>query len=84
MKKKLLLSTIAILGACFSVFSQTYVTQVKSPDNKKWGYLTSKGELVIPAQYEKCYAFSADGYAPIYDADAHTYYFINLKLVETK
>ncbi len=70
---------ISILLTSFSVFSQTYVTQVKVSGTKKWGYANLKGELIVPAQYEKCYKFSSEGLAAIYDASKREYFFINLK-----
>lgn len=61
--------------------AQTYVVQVKTFETKKWGYSTVDGDLVIPAQYEKCYPFSSNGLAVIYDDKQRQYHFINLKNV---
>ncbi len=52
---------------------------VKPAGSKFWGYANLKGELIIPAQYEKCYRFSEDGYATYYDSKAKQYFFINPK-----
>ncbi|MDH4090494.1 MAG: WG repeat-containing protein [Cyclobacteriaceae bacterium] len=79
MKKTTLLSLLLILAIASRAFSQTYVTQVKPAGEKKWGYANLKGELIIPAQYEKCYEFSSSGLAPIYQSKGREYYFINLK-----
>ncbi len=79
MKNKTLFSIIVLLIAVHTAFPQTYVTQVKVAGQKKWGYATLSGELIIPAQFEKCYKFSSEGLAAIYDADIRQYYFINLK-----
>jgi hypothetical protein len=79
MKKKTLFSFIALFLVTCNAFSQTYITQVKAPGQKKWGYATLSGELIIPAQYEKCYKFSSDGLAAIYDTEHRQYYFINTK-----
>ncbi|HOX83458.1 MAG TPA: WG repeat-containing protein [Chryseolinea sp.] len=79
MKTKNLLIVIALFVATCNVFAQTYVTQVKVAGQKKWGYATLNGELIIPARFEKCYKFSSDGWAAIYDADIRQYFFINLK-----
>ncbi|MBL0341499.1 MAG: WG repeat-containing protein [Bacteroidetes bacterium] len=59
--------------------AQTLLTQVKPFKSKTWGYANIKGEMVIPAQFEKCYKFTGDGYATIYDTKNRQYYFINSK-----
>jgi hypothetical protein len=79
MKKRILVGFAFATLVCSSAFSQTYITQVKPADSKKWGYVNEKGEVVIPPQYEKCNKFSSDGLAPIYDTKAKQYYFINTK-----
>ncbi|HEY9007522.1 MAG TPA: WG repeat-containing protein [Ohtaekwangia sp.] len=79
MKKKNLYSLACLMIIGWHAFAQTLVTQVKPADSKKWGYANIKGEIIIEPQYEKCYEFSADGYAPIYDTKARQYYFINTK-----
>jgi hypothetical protein len=79
MKKRILLSFAFVIMLCASTFSQTFLTQVKPVDSKKWGYVNQKGEVVIPPQFEKCHKFSKDGLAPIYDTKAKQYYFINTK-----
>ncbi len=79
MKKKILFIFSLLLFFCSAVFAQTYVTQVKPAGNKKWGYADLKGELIIPAQFDKCYEFSSAGLAAIYDSKNRQYYFINLK-----
>jgi hypothetical protein len=79
MKKEIFLSLVfSVLIAC-NAAAQTYLTQVKPAGSKTWGYANSKGELVIPAKYEKCYKFSSEGLAPIYDTEKRQYYFINAK-----
>ena len=77
MKKLILLTACLILAVTLN--AQTYITQVKPSGSKTWGYANLKGELIIPAQFEKCYRFSEDGYATIYDGKARQYYFINQK-----
>ena len=79
MKKKFLFSIALFLSMGFNTFAQTLVTQVKPAGSKTWGYVNLKGELIIPAQYAKCYKFSREGFAPIYDTEKKQYYFINLK-----
>ncbi|MDF3026109.1 MAG: hypothetical protein K0S23_416 [Fluviicola sp.] len=59
--------------------AQTYVVQVKSFATEKWGYSNVEGDLIIPAQYEKCYPFSSNGLAVIYDDKQRQYHFIDLK-----
>ena len=51
----------------FTAFSQNLITQVKPMGKKEWGYINSKGEMVIDAKYRKCYKFSSEGLAPIYE-----------------
>ncbi len=78
MKKKLQIIA-ALLLLQVSAHSQTYITQVRPAGSKTWGYANQKGELIIPAQYVKCYKFSPEGLAVIYDSRAHQYSFINKK-----
>jgi hypothetical protein len=69
-----------LLAACtFVSFSQTYITQVKPSGEKLWGYANQKGEIIIPAKYAKCYKFSPEGWAAIYNQEERQYYFINPK-----
>lgn len=65
--------------------AQTHIVQVKPFESKKWGYANVNGDLVIPAQYEKCYPFSSNGLAVIYDEKERQYHFIDLsnKRLET-
>jgi len=79
MKKQLFLIGIVITLMITTSFSQTLITQVKPSGSKFWGYANVKGELIIPAQFEKCYRFSEDGYATVYDGKSRQYYFINPK-----
>jgi hypothetical protein len=79
MKNKIALSIILSISFGFSAISQTYVVQVKPAGSKDWGYANVKGELIIPAQFKKCWAFSDEGLAPIYNPEAKEFYFINLK-----
>ncbi len=64
---------IGLLAASFQSNAQDLLAQAKSGDN--WGYINTKGEFVIDAQYKNCHAFS-EGFAPIYDKKAKTFYFI--------
>src|SRR5690349_2042919 len=79
MKRVFLIAVIAVIVATAQLSAQTYITQVKPVGSKFWGYANLKGEMIIPAQFEKCYKFSPDGYATIYDTKAKQYYFINTK-----
>ncbi|HEY9045128.1 MAG TPA: WG repeat-containing protein [Ohtaekwangia sp.] len=79
MKTKTLYSLACVMLITWHASSQTLITQVKPADSKKWGYANLKGEIIIQPQYEKCYEFSSDGYAPIYDTKVRQYYFINTK-----
>lgn len=76
--RKLLFAS-AVLFSAFSLCSQTLVFQAKPVGSKTWGYVGIKGEFIIPATYEKCYEFSPNGLAIIYDAKIRQHYFINLK-----
>jgi hypothetical protein len=78
MKKNLLLLSCTLL-LFFETFSQAYMTQVKPAGSKKWGYANLKGDMVIPAQFDKCYEFTSAGYAVIYESKGRQYYFINTK-----
>ncbi|MDQ3051555.1 MAG: WG repeat-containing protein [Bacteroidota bacterium] len=79
MKKQFLVLALFASLVVHQASAQTLITQVKPVGSKFWGYANLKGELVIPAQYEKCYRFSEDGYATIYDNKARQYFFINPK-----
>jgi hypothetical protein len=78
MKKKILMCCLVGLIST-AAFSQTYIVQVKSLENKKWGYVNSAGEIVAAPQYDRCYEFSAEGLAPIYDSKDKQFYFITAK-----
>lgn len=71
MKTLTLFVTLSVLS--FQIQAQELLAQAKSGDN--WGYINTKGEFVIDAQYRNCHAFS-EGFAPIYDKKAKTFYFI--------
>jgi hypothetical protein len=75
------LFSILTLVLCLSVsaWAQTHLVQVKSSQTKKWGYANQKGELVIPAEYAKCYEFTPDGLATVQDPKTKQYQFINAK-----
>lgn len=60
-------------------FSQTYVAQVKSPGSKEWFYVNENGEKIIETGYAKGYAFSPEGYAPVFNPVNKEFYFIDLK-----
>jgi hypothetical protein len=59
--------------------AQTLVFQAKSVENQLWGYSNMDGELIIPGQYDKCYPFSSNGLAVIYDEKERQYHFIDVK-----
>jgi hypothetical protein len=80
MKKIFLLLSLHLMYAAITpVAGQLLITQVKPSGSKYWGYANIKGELIIPAQFEKCYRFSPSGYATIYDTKERQYHFINTK-----
>ncbi len=70
--------TIALsLMISFGAIAQTYITQAKPYGEKLWGYLNDKGEMIIAPVYKKCYKFSENGLAPIYESKK--FQFINTK-----
>ena len=77
--KRLIIIIAVIVTSLASAKAQEMIIQVKPAGSKFWGYANPKGDIIIPAQYEKCYRFSADGLAAIYDKRAHQYFFINTK-----
>ncbi len=77
--KELIVYGFLIATSLTAAKAQNLLMQVKPEASKTWGYADIAGNLVIPAQYEKCYRFSSDGYAPVYDTKDRQYYFINAK-----
>lgn len=73
------LSLAIALFTALQAFSQTYVTQAKLKGNKNWNYINQKGEPLFAEAYPKCYPFSEEGFALIYNALFDQYYFINRK-----
>jgi len=61
----------------FSAFAQDYIAQVKPSGQKLWGYVNSSGEMVIKPKFKKCYQFTNEGLAPIYEGKK--FYFIDKK-----
>ena len=78
MKKSYLLTTVLFLLITCSSFAQTYVIQTRPIDSKEWGYINLDGNFIIDAQYRKCYEFSENGYAPIFEKKKG-YFFINIQ-----
>lgn len=68
-----------LLGNACLIQAQAHLVQVKPMGSKSWGYANPSGELIIPAQYEKCYPFSSNGLAVIYDGKERQYRFISVK-----
>lgn len=78
MKKIVFISfLVAVWG--LSLQAQTYVFQVKPVGSKTWGYADLEGNMVIPATYDKTFAFSENGLAAVYNSKEKQYAFINLK-----
>lgn len=61
----------------FSLTAQTPVFQAKPAGGKTWGYAGIDGTFLIEPQYVKCYAFSSEGLALIYDPKAKQHYCID-------
>jgi hypothetical protein len=70
---KYLTLIIGLFAISIQSNAQDLLAQAKSGD--VWGYINTKGEFVIDPQYTNCHAFS-EGFAPIYDKKAKTFYFI--------
>ena len=70
---KLLITTAIALLVTVNSFAQQYISQAKPLDKKEWGYINEKGEFIIEAKYRKCYKFSSDGLAPIYEAKKYIF-----------
>src|SRR5262245_34579882 len=79
MSKKFISAIAAFVCAVTFVNAQTLVTQVKPAGSKFWGYANIKGDVIIPARYAKCFKFSPDGYATVFNEDRKVYQFINVK-----
>ncbi|MBL0046948.1 MAG: WG repeat-containing protein [Bacteroidetes bacterium] len=79
MKKQLFSSLVALLFTALHLYAQNYITQVKPIGSKTWGYANLKGEIILKADYVKCWKFSEEGLALIYDVKEKQFYFINLK-----
>jgi len=77
--KRTLFLCLALLACSITVYSQTMLIMAKPKDSKLWGYANLKGEMVIPAQFEKCHPFSPEGLAVIYNSKEKQFYFINTK-----
>lgn len=77
--KSVFLTLLILLGSVSSISAQQFVTQVKPADSDFWGYANSKGELIIPAKYSKCFEFTPDGFAVTINPQTKLYEFINLK-----
>ena len=58
---------------------QSFITQVKPEGSKFWGYANQKGEMLIQPSFAKCWKFSEEGLALIYDVELKEFYFINTK-----
>ncbi len=86
MKKNILALLAMSLFNIFNSWSQTYITQVRPMGSKLWGYANQKGEMIIEPRFEKCYEFSSNGLAAVYDKAKKQFYFINTsgKITETE
>jgi len=74
---KSIITIVFSLLISFSTIAQTYITQVKPYGEKLWGYINQNGEMLIEPVYKKCYKFSENGLAPIYEGKK--FQFINTK-----
>ncbi len=65
----LVLSLLVTIGG----ISQTFITQVKPYGEKEWGYMNQNEEFIVDPIYRKCYKFSEEGLAPIYEAKQYSF-----------
>lgn len=79
MKIRIILGILAIAAIPTFANAQTLLAQARPAGSGEWGYINATGELVIPAQYKDCFAFTSTGLAPIYDKKRKSYYFIDTK-----
>jgi hypothetical protein len=79
MKIKFFSVFIAVSLISIVALAQTSTILVKPAGSKYWGFANEKGEMVIPAQYAKVYAFCQSGYATVYNKKARQYIFIDIK-----
>lgn len=82
---KIVISSVLSFFVC-SLTAQTPVFQAKPVGGKNWGYVGIDGTFLIEPQYPKCYAFSSEGLALIYDSKTKQHYCIDLqnKRLETE
>ena len=76
MKSKISLSLFLFLFLITSIFSQTYVYQVKKKGSKRWGYANLEGVVIVKPKYQISYEFNEQGYALVYK---HKFLLINIK-----
>lgn len=70
------LNLLFLLLICGSSYAQTLITQVKTFDTGKWGYINIKGEMIIQPQYSRCNEFTPEGFAAI---EEDGFWFIDTK-----
>ncbi len=64
---KSFLSFCLVLAFAGTSLAQTYMTQVKPKNTKKWGYMNGAGDMMIAPQFRNCFPFGENGFAAIYD-----------------
>lgn len=65
MKKNYCFLVLLIMFVSLTTSAQKFIVQVKDATSGKWGYANAKGEMIIPAQFEHCEAFSTNGLAVV-------------------
>jgi len=78
MKKNILITSILLILISLNSFSQEFAVMVKPMGSRDWGYINLQNEYILSPQFRKCYSFSEDGYAVIYEKK-EGFYFINTK-----
>ncbi len=74
--KTLIIITLSLIMSVGAI-AQTYITQIKPYGEKAWGYVNQNDEAVTKAIYKKCYEYSENGLAAIYESKQFS--FINTK-----
>ena len=73
MKSLITLIIIAVLGI---THAQTYVVPFKKIGEEGWGYVTTKGNVVVEAKYHNTYNFN-DGWGAVFDQTSDKWYYLN-------
>ncbi|MEZ4316324.1 MAG: WG repeat-containing protein [Myxococcota bacterium] len=72
---------IVLLSSLLGSIAQAadLTSMAKPAGEDEWGYIDTSGAFVIEPKYRKCFPFSEDGYAPIFDKKRKSWVFIDPK-----